>query len=468
MKKQLILQKTCSVVCLLLLLFVAGCTGSQSKPKDAQQAAKAAVPGSTLLATISEKVSPPPIVPGHEADPASKGQPATFPLVFSEAGNSVAYLAWNADRFFVVYNQSPGKEYSAVGTIVLSPDGRRLAYCAQVGGKDSKWSMVVDGKEGKQFDTILTPYFSPDSKHVLYLAKEAAKWHIVLDGLQNEGTLASYSAPVFSSDSSLIAFVEAAASIRDEQLFITDLSFRKLCVRASIGDDLPVVSKDKRRFAVVEAFKNKFRVIDLNFSRPDVIHEGPLFDLVEQVSLSDDGASLTYCALNGRDRLIRLDNREEILPSGRSPEMPVIRPDKKGVGILLAENNQISLHHCFVNNTEKGKIYDEAAALSYSKEGSSVYTARTGNNWFIVVNSKEGPAFDKVVEPMFSPDGKYVAYRARKDGKRFVVIADTSAKTVKTHPSYEQVSGVQFTPDGKAVAYGVKDGKQLLWKVVPL
>ena len=66
---------------------------------------------------------------------------------------------------------------------------------------------------------------------------------------------------------------------------------------------------------------------------------------------------------------------------------------------------------------------------------------------------------------MFSPDGKFIVYRARKAGKRFVVVADTNGKTIRRHPSYEQVFQPVFTDDGKSVAYGVKDGNELWWKV---
>ena len=114
-------------------------------------------------------------------------------------------------------------------------------------------------------------------------------------------------------------------------------------------------------------------------------------------------------------------------------------------------------------------MYEEAASLTYSKSGNYVYTARNGKEWFIVVNGMEGPAFDRVIAPLFTPDGKYVVYRARKEGKRFAVVADAaSGKTVRQHPSYEQVSDVLFSTDGKSVEYGVKDGNRLLWKIEAL
>jgi len=77
------------------------------------------------------------------------------------------------------------------------------------------------------------------------------------------------------------------------------------------------------------------------------------------------------------------------------------------------------------------------------------------------VSGKEVPVFGQVVTPMFSPDRKFLVYRARKDAKRFVVVAGA----IRQHPAYEQVFLVVFTADGKSVAQGVKDGNKLIWKV---
>jgi WD40 repeat protein len=450
---------------LLLASILVGCSDKVERVKSASQTGKNVTSDLTVLATIADDVKPPKAIPGHETDPTLKGQPASFQLLFSTTGESVAYTASNGDKVYVIHNQNRGKEYAEIGTVVISPDGRRIAYGARLG---DKWSMVVDGKEGRLFDTVLTPLFSPDSRHLMYQVKSGAYEHIVVDSTMSEGTLASYTTPEFNSESDTIAYVEAAASNSDMRLIVTDLSFRKKSIKMSIGDQLFITNRGKSRIAAVQVVNNKFRVIDFDFTKPDVVNEGPLYDLIEQLTLSDDGMSMSYCALNGRSRLILLDKQGEPLPEGRAPELPVIRPDKKGVGILLASQNRISFYQAFVGSKKKGKIYDEAVNLTYGKDGSFAYAARSDKQWCIVVNRTEGPAFDKVVEPVFSPDGKHVAYRARKDGKRFVVVVDTESKTVSTHPPHEQVSGVRFTPDGNSVAYGVKDGRQLIWKVVPL
>jgi len=48
------------------------------------------------------------------------------------------------------------------------------------------------------------------------------------------------------------------------------------------------------------------------------------------------------------------------------------------------------------------------------------------------------------------------------------VVTDSKGKLLRQHPGYERVFEPVFTADGKSVAYGVLDGKKLLWKVEKL
>jgi WD40 repeat protein len=446
-----------------VMLSTVGCAGNQDAPKSAPKTATQKVAATRLVATIADDVKPPEPIPGHDADPVTQGKSASFEIKFSESGSGVAYVAGKGESFFVVFNQSRGKVYPAVGTIVLSPDGRRIAYGA---GVDGKWCMVVDGKEQGRYDTVLTPIFSPDGRHLVFQAKIGVKWYIVMDGVQNQGTLASYTTPVFSADSSSLAYVEAAASNSNMRLIVTNIVFSRQSEKLSIGDLLFTTNRGRTKIAAAQVVDGKFRIIDFNFANPDTVHEGKLYDLIERLTLSSDGVSVCYCALLGRNRLIVLDGKEEELPEGRLPDQPVIRPDHKGVGAIMLAKNRYFLHQSFEATKEPVKSYDEAANLSYGTDGSYAYAARNGKSWFVVVNGIEGPVYDRVVDPIFSPDGKYLVYRARRDGKRFVVTADGKNGTViKEHTSFEQVLDVTFTPDGRSIAYGVKAGQKLIWKV---
>lgn len=454
------------VYAILLLSVLVSCAREQEKSTVAQPADGAASSGTTVVATIAEEDTPPPVVPGHETDPAMPGQPASFQVIFSATGGGAAYLTSKNGNLVVVHNRSRSKEYAAVNSLVLSSDGRRIAYAAQVG---SKWHMVVDGREGRGYDALLAPLFSPDGQHVVYQAKEGNRWYLVADNRQNSGTIASYTTPEFSADSTLIAFVEAAASNSKMRLIVSDLTFGTQSVTWSIGDQLFTTNKNRTRIVAVQAADKKFRTIAFNFAIPAAVHTGPLYDVIENLTVSDDGMSISYCALKGRNRLVVLDDRVEPLPLGRTPELPVIHPDKKGVGMFLGLHNRISLHQAFIAGKEKGASYDEAASLAYSTDGRSAFAARKGNEWFVVVNGTEGSAFDRVVDPIFSPDGRYVVYRARTEGQRFVVVADAKdGRIIRRHPSYEKVFQPVFTAAGTSIEYGVKDGNKLLWKVESL
>jgi hypothetical protein len=136
------------------------------------------------------------------------------------------------------------------------------------------------------------------------------------------------------------------------------------------------------------------------------------------------------------------------------------------VGILLASGGKVELHQFFLEGWHRQAAHEGAEALTIGGDGPTyAYVAPKGAGWVIVVGGKEGPEFDRVVSPLFSPDGRYVVYRARKDGRRFVVVADLDGRTIRQHPSYEQVFAVRFTAEGKSIAYGVKDGRRLAWKV---
>ncbi len=57
------------------------------------------------------------------------------------------------NTWFVVVDGKEAKRYDGIGTLIFSPDSKRMAYVA---GAGNKYFVVVDGKEGKQYDSIVT------------------------------------------------------------------------------------------------------------------------------------------------------------------------------------------------------------------------------------------------------------------------------------------------------------------------
>ena len=416
----------------------------------------------TLLATIGESEKP--VLIDMPTGAALHTAPTTqLEFIFSELGGGVAYVVQKSGMSHVVHNGNVGRPYKTIGMVALSPDGKRIAYGALV---DGKWRMVVDGKEGAPFNTVKSPLFSPDGSHVAYQAMSGDKWYLVMDATPNAGTDKRYLDHKFSGDSSRIAYIDDADAKNRGRLVVSDLKFTKQTIVAT-GVTSMLPNADKLKIAAVTARDNRKMVIDFSFDRPESAQKGQMYDTVQTVAFGPDGASLAYIATRAGKPLMVLNGRELSLPDGVMAGLPVIHPDRKTVASLMFSNGAAFMQE--LPNGNKENAFESADSLVYSKDGRShAYAAQKGESWFIVVNGKEGPIFDRVVTPKFSPDGKFLVYRARKAGRRFVVAADTSGKTIKTFPEYEQVFDVRFTADGKSVAYGVKDGQKLIWKVEAL
>jgi dipeptidyl aminopeptidase/acylaminoacyl peptidase len=78
----------------------------------------------------------------------------------------------------------------------------------------------------------------------------------------------------------------------------------------------------------------------------------------------------------------------------------------------------------------------------------------------MVVGASEGPLYDFVSDPVFSPDGRQVAYRAWKYYKWFIVAGSREGRR------FDWVSDPAFSPDGTKIAFAAQDGREFWWKVV--
>ncbi len=385
-------------------------------------------------------------------------------FVFAERGGGVAWADERGGRFQVVHDGRAGKTYDAVGPIALSPDGRRCAHGAQA---DGQWRMVVDGVEGQGFDEVQSPVFSPDGAHLAYQARAGERWHLVVDTTVGPGTRSRLLGPEFGADSSRIALIDDADDQGFGRLVVSDLDFKGQTVVEARASEL-LVNGDRTQVAAIGASGGKQRVLTFAFDRPGQVRRGPDFDAVSRLAFGPGGRSLAYLAERAGQRMVVLDGKEETVPPGELFGPLVVRPDGKAVGIFRLDGDAVRLHQAFAGAGPDEVTPGGGEELTYSPGGLHAYASSRRGRQLVVVGGKDGPPFDRVVSPSFSPDGRFLVYRARQDGRRFVVVADPSGKTTRQLPTYEQVFPVRFTADGKSVAYGVKDGKSLRWVVEPL
>jgi hypothetical protein len=439
----------------LLLVAAWGCDGPTVR--DGATAADR----TRLLATFPEEApSPAPALPEIVGLHAPLDPRPGVELVWSSRGG-VAITVDEGTASRAVHNGRPGRAYAAVGDLALSPDGERLAHGALV---DGRWRMVVDGVEGPPFDTVDAPIFSPDGAHLAYLAMEGDEWLLVVDGLVGARTSMRFLSHAFSGNSSRILFIEDLPDPARGRLVVSDLAFRAPIVVANDVEEM-VLDESGTWVATVSWLPGDRRaLLTARLDTPGPATLGPAYDSVAAPVFGVNG-SVAYLAGRGDERLVVLDGREEKLPRGELVGPLVVRGAGRGVGALVASGGSVRLHQLFARDPGVGQSYDEAAQLTYDRSGRSwVMAARNGTRWFVVVNGREGPPFDRVVTPRFSPDGERLAYRARQDGRRFVVSANARGRTTRIHPRFDQVFPASFSADGKAVVYGAREAARVVWK----
>lgn len=384
-------------------------------------------------------------------------------VFFHPGGKGVAYTRKEGEGVRLVHDGKVGAPVASIDALAFSPDGKRIAYSAMVG---KKWRVFVDGAAGVDSEQTTDPSFSPDSRHVAYGVKTAAGWSIVIDGRLTQMNKAFLGNPVFSSDSSKIAFTEADSGVGAPRLVICDLFLKRLFALEGSSPEL-VVNSDRSRIALVRHQGKEQNLVEVDFLKAAQIGEGARYDAVSNVTYASAGNNLAYYGIRGGKNYLVLNGREEALPPGNLPWAPLVPSREEKAAAFVDNGTGISLHR--TASAGNDLAYEEVGDRTISRGGELfAYAARRGANWFVVVNGKEGAPFDKVVSPVFSPDDGFLVYRARKDGKRFLVVSDRNGKIVKQHQSYEMVFPPVFTADRKSVAYGVKDGQQLVWKVEKL
>ena len=282
----------------------------------------------------------------------------------------------------------------------------------------SQPSHFTEVKLGPLPATMLAIVRSPDNRHIAIVAQKDNKTLVVVDGQagpEYDGILEGN--PIFSPDGKRVAY--AARKGKKWSVVVDGQAGPQY---DGFGKGALIFSPDGKRVAYVAKKGDKWFVVVDGQSGPeyDGILEGGLI-------FSPDGKRVAYGALKGDKWHVVVDGQAGPEYEGILQGTLIFSPDGK-------RESYIAKKHCRVVN-------------KWAKNGMWV------DKWVAVVDGQAGPEYDEICErPVFSPDGKRVAYGAinRPFGEDEECLA-----VIDGHPGqkYYRVAGLTFSPDGERMAY---------------
>lgn len=376
-------------------------------------------------------------------------------VTFSPDGKRVASYGLKGDKWFMVVDGKEEWSFNVSGVVpgnplmpvVFSADGTRWAFMEPKGNVSA---MVVDGKEGPDYGLIddvqvNEPIFSPDGKHFAYIAHKGQKHVLVMDGVEGK-EYESSGQFVFSSDSQHWWYFP-----RNRWAWYMVADGKESPAYDDISGIVFSANKEVGAFAATNfvAGKNMKKILTTNGI------EGPSFDDLDRPILSNDGQRLAYRAFSNDRWIIVLDGKEH--PEfGDSPRV-IFSPDGKRMAYIKPQDGKFWA----VVDGNVDTAFDNVRDVIFSPDGSGVAYVLNKNKgkYSVVFNGKEGMDYDQGggnQPPIFSPDGKHLAFVGQKDGK-YVMVVDGQGQA-----EYNLIygRGPIFSADGKHTAYSAALGKK--------
>ncbi len=125
-----------------------------------------------------------------------------------------------------------------------------------------------------------------------------------------------------------------------------------------------------------------------------------------------------------------------------------------GAGGRFAYAARSGMHWRVVTQAgEQDETWEQIGWPIFSPDGRRLaYPARRGTDWVVVADGKPGAGFDLVDRPVFSPDGSELAYTAQQGGRAYVVRAGRKSS------GYDRVNWPTYGPKGRRFAFAAQDG----------
>ena len=382
--------------------------------------------------------------------------------IFSQDGKQVAYIASKHGKYFVVIGNKEGEKYDEVGVPMFSQDNNQVAYTAKKGKKEFA---VLGEKRSEEFDSISRLMFRPHDNQITYIARKGRKNFLVVGDSKVQLKYPYPNYAVFSHDGKQLAYVASTlykpGEPQKEFIVVGD---RK-------GEEYtqvqrPVFSPDGK--SVAYAATNLWGdLADIGkwFVMVDGIKRKGRYSTISNVTFSPDGKQVAYVAR-------KKDVKCSVVVGNKEGEKfdvidgPLLfNPNGTQIAYMATKGGKMFI----VMGGRKGEEFDGVDPPVFSPNGKKVaYRAvrrvRGKSLQSVIIGDKKDEAFDPIFgfPIVFSPDSRQVAYQARKGGKMFIVIGD------KRSEEFDRVDNPVFSSDGKSIGFGAKEGNKLLWNVMHL
>ena len=338
--------------------------------------------------------------------PVKDPEPAAPPLDYR--------IARGDGKTRMVINGAEGPAYESIGGSALSPDGKRLAYCAFRAGE---WVVVCDGKESPPCGKLQPrpPQFTSDSRHVFWVNRDALASALVVDGAPG----------AWHRD----LFLPRGSAAERLGCVVQDFDENHLVKAAAVEVEWPATGQAM----LVETVRRTLPVTGDMRLKPVRYAprrgEAEVFSTAGKVTLGEPpNAQMATAELY-------------FSPFGPAAAWAATGYGKDGKATV------------FFRGREFGGYEDLAGRwrFTFSPDGEHIaFPALHGSHWVAVRDGVEGPAWVEIEDLTVSPDWKHLAYRAKREmwGEPSILVVDDLISQKRP-----DVRDIAFSPDSRHVAY---------------
>jgi hypothetical protein len=345
---------------------------------------------------------------------------------------------------------SIARECRTVTDFVFSPNGRRVCYTGWLDGNDA-------GRAGLWVGDSLV--MRVDSVFELGFTNTNEPWFIGMDS-GKAFIYYRYARPRayeritdvrFSDDGNRFAYLTRNGG--RQTLVVDNASTRSVI---NVLDYSLSPSGDRCAWAVSDS---------ADWSVVDGSDTSDIYDWVQGMTFSANGASLAYAALADDEWFVVHDGEE--LPGFGEQTIEIrevtLNADGRHLAYVVSElDSEESGSYTFVvkDDEEDANVYLDIAGLCFSPDGRELaYVADDGDGQFTAGFGPEGEMYDAVWGLAFNPAGNRLAAVVRLGDEEMVVVDGRELAP------YDQIDKVVFSRNSRRVGYGAVRDQEFLWVV---